>query len=417
MVGKFIWNRTDNSIAVISAVGTNALTTTALLNGTLNTWGNGQTWVIDPFILSLEIHNTATTPYTVTAREEVLITGRSTDTLTAASASDRGYNGTTAQTFSASDYVYLHVTSPIVERFKDVVSVLAQQTDTNTTSITTANTNITNLQTGAYHYVVSSGSANAYVVATPALAAYAAGNIVRFKANFTNTGAATINVNSLGAKSIKKLDGATALAANDIISGQIVEVEYDGTNFQMLSPPGQVSASAMTNLGTVTAASAGVGSSSTAENAMSPTWTGTATISGNTLAAGSVVRMTFGGNARIDSGNLDIRVKVGGTTVGYYHFAITPTASQPWYCETVLTCRAAGASGTLFSTGYGAYSDGGTYVPWISSADTAGAPLGTYTLDTTGTLAVTITAQFSASDADHTCTVQTGKIKIEAAPS
>ena len=35
---------------------------------------------------------------------------------------------------------------------------------------------------------------------------------------------------------IKKLDGATDLVANDIKNGQIVEVEYDGTNFQMLTP-------------------------------------------------------------------------------------------------------------------------------------------------------------------------------------
>src|SRR3954447_11464485 len=41
--GKFIWNRTDGSIAVITAVGTNSLTTTALLGGSVNTWGNSQT--------------------------------------------------------------------------------------------------------------------------------------------------------------------------------------------------------------------------------------------------------------------------------------------------------------------------------------------------------------------------------------
>src|SRR4051794_24601256 len=33
-VGKVIWNRTDGSVAVITAVGTNALTTTRLLGGT-----------------------------------------------------------------------------------------------------------------------------------------------------------------------------------------------------------------------------------------------------------------------------------------------------------------------------------------------------------------------------------------------
>lgn len=97
----------------------------------------------------------------------------------------------------------------------------------------------TGLQNSAEVYVVSTGSANAYVVAyTPIPTAYAAGQRFTFKANFSNTGAATLNVNSLGAIAIKKLDGATALVANDIINGQIVLVEYDGTNFQMLSPTG-----------------------------------------------------------------------------------------------------------------------------------------------------------------------------------
>src|SRR5687768_7837506 len=47
--GKFIWNRTDNSIAVIKTVSTNSLTTTGLIGGTDNTWDNSDAWVIDPF--------------------------------------------------------------------------------------------------------------------------------------------------------------------------------------------------------------------------------------------------------------------------------------------------------------------------------------------------------------------------------
>lgn len=97
----------------------------------------------------------------------------------------------------------------------------------------------TGLQNGAETYVASTGSANAYVVAyTPIPTAYATGQRFTFKANFSNTSTVTVNVNSLGAKAVKKLDGATALVANDIINGQIVLIEYDGTNFQMLSPTG-----------------------------------------------------------------------------------------------------------------------------------------------------------------------------------
>jgi len=68
----------------------------------------------------------------------------------------------------------------------------------------------------------------------PAPAAYFDGMTVLFKANTANTGAATLNVNALGAKTIKKYHDQD-LATGDIESGQIVVVVYDGTNFQMIS--------------------------------------------------------------------------------------------------------------------------------------------------------------------------------------
>ena len=70
---------------------------------------------------------------------------------------------------------------------------------------------------------------------TPALTAYATGNLFSFVATGTNTGATTINLNSLGAKSITK-SGTTALVASDIVSGQIYLIEYDGTRFQLINP-------------------------------------------------------------------------------------------------------------------------------------------------------------------------------------
>ena len=70
---------------------------------------------------------------------------------------------------------------------------------------------------------------------TPSLAAYAAGQMFYFVAAGDNTGAVTLNVNSLGAKSITKV-GTTALVAGDIKSGQTVAVIYDGTRFQMVNP-------------------------------------------------------------------------------------------------------------------------------------------------------------------------------------
>ncbi len=87
-------------------------------------------------------------------------------------------------------------------------------------------------------YAADTGAADAYVVTlSPALTAYTAGIVVYFKATNANTGASTLNVNGLGAKSIVK-EMNEALIANDILASHLVQVQYDGTNFQMMSFPG-----------------------------------------------------------------------------------------------------------------------------------------------------------------------------------
>lgn len=96
----------------------------------------------------------------------------------------------------------------------------------------------------------STGSANAYAFASAAgntITAYAAGNIICFKANHTNTGSATLNVDTLGAKTLKKY-GDTNLAANDIETGDLVFCQYDGTNFQVHSALGNTNLEALAGL-------------------------------------------------------------------------------------------------------------------------------------------------------------------------
>jgi hypothetical protein len=70
--------------------------------------------------------------------------------------------------------------------------------------------------------------------ASPAVTAYAAGQTYRFKSAGANTGAVTLNLNSVGAKAITK-NGTTALAAGDIPSGAVCEVVYDGSQFQLVN--------------------------------------------------------------------------------------------------------------------------------------------------------------------------------------
>jgi hypothetical protein len=97
-------------------------------------------------------------------------------------------------------------------------------------------TSITNLAAAVLPYAADAGSSDSYAVTlSPAPSSYTAGMVVNFKANTVNTGAATLNVNSLGAKSIVKSYNV-ALVNGDIKANQIVSVIYDGTNFQMLSP-------------------------------------------------------------------------------------------------------------------------------------------------------------------------------------
>lgn len=113
----------------------------------------------------------------------------------------------------------------------------------------------TGLQKSVEQYAVSTGSANAYIVAlSPIPTSYAAGMPVKFTSNFANTGSATVNVNSLGAKTIKKLDGATNLVSGDIANGQTVTLIYDGTNFVMQNPPVNTYTyvSAVTTTGSIT---------------------------------------------------------------------------------------------------------------------------------------------------------------------
>ena len=99
------------------------------------------------------------------------------------------------------------------------------------------------LQAGMF--AADAGASDTYTATlSPAITAYVTGAHYRFKANTANTGAATINFNSLGAKTIVKATGGitTALADNDIRAGQWVDLVYDGTNMQMQSTLGGVRA-------------------------------------------------------------------------------------------------------------------------------------------------------------------------------
>ena len=82
--------------------------------------------------------------------------------------------------------------------------------------------------------LATAGSANAYTLTTGlSLAAYVTGQRFKVIPNFSNTGAATLNVDAIGAKNIYKNTGGTlgAVGTGNIVSGVPIDVVYDGTQF------------------------------------------------------------------------------------------------------------------------------------------------------------------------------------------
>lgn len=104
------------------------------------------------------------------------------------------------------------------------------------------------IQNGTMTGGTAGGTANALTLAlAPAPAAYATGQWVWFIAASDNTGSATLNLNSIGAKTLKRqIAGAKQnLSAGDIKSGRVYWAFYDGTDFVVLAaePLGYVASS------------------------------------------------------------------------------------------------------------------------------------------------------------------------------
>lgn len=82
-------------------------------------------------------------------------------------------------------------------------------------------------------FAKDAGSTDAYAITlVPTLPNYYNGLTVRFRANTANTGTATLNVNSLGAKTIYKGPAASdTLTTGDITAGEVVECVYADSAF------------------------------------------------------------------------------------------------------------------------------------------------------------------------------------------
>lgn len=100
----------------------------------------------------------------------------------------------------------------------------------------------------------ATGTANALAIAhLPPLRALRPGMVFRWIIANTNSGAATLAVDSVSAADIRKLTGV-ALVAGDLVAGQIVQAVWDGTYFRLISAP--ISAYGATLVGAAAAAAA-----------------------------------------------------------------------------------------------------------------------------------------------------------------
>lgn len=94
-----------------------------------------------------------------------------------------------------------------------------------------------NVQNGTWIYVVDSGTADALVVApTPPVTSYVAGlGLIVKKAGSPNaTTTPVVTVSGLGNKTILRSD-ASSIQPNDLPAFGLFQLEYDGTNFRLMS--------------------------------------------------------------------------------------------------------------------------------------------------------------------------------------
>jgi len=140
--------------------------------------------------------------------------------------------------------------TPSVTFGGQVGSIALSLLDTNFTQVATFLNNANNYS----NYLVDTGAANSIVVTTPTsvTATYTAGLLLAVKVIAANTGASTINVNSLGLKNILNPDGS-ALASGQMPINSVVGLVYDGTQF-LLAGGGLPVASSATTATTATTA-------------------------------------------------------------------------------------------------------------------------------------------------------------------
>jgi hypothetical protein len=81
-------------------------------------------------------------------------------------------------------------------------------------------------------YIEIEGGPTEYTGTLTGLEAYAAGMTIKVKPAMSNTGAATLNLNGLGAVAVKTIEGSD-LSANDLPADAVIPITYTGSEFRL----------------------------------------------------------------------------------------------------------------------------------------------------------------------------------------
>ena len=161
------------------------------------------------------------------------------------------------------------------------------------------------INAGTVNFAVDTGTADVYAVALPMTAtSYSDGLMVVMRPLYTNTGACTINVDSLGAKSIKTEANGTP-AAGDITAGVPIELRYSSSTgfFHILknSAAQATAAAASAAAAAVSAAAALVSQNAASSSASAASVSAGAALSSQNAAAISAAAALASENAAAGS--------------------------------------------------------------------------------------------------------------------
>lgn len=199
------------------------------------------------------------------------------------------------------------------------------------------------LRSNTVYDATDSGAADAYVLTLSyyTAASYTDGMVIKFKASATNTGASTVNLNSIGTKSLLRNDGS-ALSAGDVEEDEHVVITYNSTSdvFKITgTPPTGAGTMASQNANSVAITGGSVGGVTGTGNTwttttLAGTTTNSGTISGGTVSGGTVNATTLqkgGVSVPTISNSQDGSVSftdTGSTTLEYPFALYTPNVSD-----------------------------------------------------------------------------------------